>query len=126
MIDCFCSRTLQTLIGYVLHCRIHRNEPRFVFKCESTVCRQTFCTYAAFKGHFYRKHNVPARTVSANTGIVANFICAMSLCSDRFQTMQELIVHFKKTFSGGKICDMSSGWVTKHIYFEVIIYCSLV
>ncbi|KAK0145280.1 hypothetical protein N1851_015823 [Merluccius polli] len=105
MIHCrFCGRTLQTLRGYVLRCRIHRNEPRCVFKCEGTDCRQTFCTYASFKCHFYRKHNVPAPSVSANTGtaIISNFICAMSLCSDRFQTVHKLLVHLKNHLVEGR------------------------
>lgn len=102
MIDCrFCSRTSQTLRGYVLHCKVHRNEPRCVFKCESTDCRQTFCTYAAFKGHFYRKHNVPAPS-NTGTAIISNFICAMSLCSERFQTVQELLVHLKRHLVEGR------------------------
>lgn len=103
MVRCrFCGRTFQTLRGYVLHCRIHRNEPRCVFNCESTDCWQTFRTYASFKCHFYRKHNVPASSVSVNTAIISNFVCAVSLCSDRFQTVQELLVHLKKHLVEGR------------------------
>lgn len=102
MIKCrFCYRTFQTLKGYVLHCRVHRNEPRCVFKCESTDCRQTFCTYAAFRAHFYRKHNEPAPPLTG-TAIVSNFVCALSLCSNRFQTVQELLVHLKKHLVEGR------------------------
>ena len=89
----------------MLQCRIHRNEPRCVFKCESTDCRQTFCTYASFKCHFYRTHNVPVLSVSANTGtaIISNFIRAMSLCSDRFQAVHKLFVHLKNLVEGRSV-----------------------
>lgn len=83
----------------MLHCRIHRNEPRCVFRCESSSCRQTFCTYASFKCHFYRKHNVPTSPVR---GIMSDFVCAVSLCTEQFQTVQELVVHLKKHLVEGR------------------------
>lgn len=88
MVVCrFCNRYFASLKCYVLHCRIHRNEPRCVFKCESAGCKQTFCTYSAFKGHFYRKHNAPTHSVLSDCGtsaIIANFACAVPLCARQF------------------------------------------
>lgn len=102
MIVCrFCNRSLATLKGYVLHCRIHRNEPRCVFKCEFAGCKQTFCTYAAFKGHFYRRHgNEPA--LSGTSAIVSNLSCGVPLCSRRFQTVKELLSHLKEHLVEGR------------------------
>ena len=100
MITCrFCSKMLQTLKGYVLHCRVHRNEPQCFFKCVGTNCKPTFCTYTAFKAHFYRIHNVPAATARA---IVTDLKCAISLCARQFQTVKELISHLKDHIVEGR------------------------
>jgi len=100
MITCrFCSKTLQTLKGYVLHSRVHRNEPQCFFKCVGTNCKRTFCTYASFKAHFYRIHNVPAATARA---IVTDLKCAISLCARQFQTVKELISHLKDHIVEGR------------------------
>ncbi|KAK0152048.1 hypothetical protein N1851_006574 [Merluccius polli] len=87
MLTCnFCSKTLETLRGYVLHCKIHRNKPHPFFKCVSTDCKQTFCTYAAFKGHFYRVHNAPAPSVTAGAVF----------------SVKELISHLKEHIAEGR------------------------
>ena len=102
MIVCpFCSQTLQTLRGFVLHCRVHRNEPRCFFKCFGANCKRTFSTYAAFKAHFYRAHNVPVPSVTA-TAAVANLKCAISLCERQFHTVNELISHLKEHLLEGR------------------------
>lgn len=91
MITCtFCKKKLDTLRGYVLHCRVHRNEPRCIFKCVGANCRQTFATYSAFKGHFYRAHNAPQ---AAPTAVVADLKCAVSLCNRHFHMVKPLVSH---------------------------------
>lgn len=106
MVVCrFCYRHFASLKGYVLHCRIHRNEPRCVFKCESAGCKQTFCTYSAFKGHFYRKHNAPTLSVLSDCGtsaIIAKFACAVPLCARQFQAVKELLSHLKEHLVEGR------------------------
>lgn len=103
MVVCrFCNRTFASFKGYVLHCRIHRNEPRCVFKCEYAACTQTFCTYSAFRGHFYRHHNFPALAVCHKSPIVSNFACAIALCARQFQTVKELLSHLKEHFVEGR------------------------
>lgn len=101
MLPCaFCNKTLATLKGYVLHCRIHRNEPRCLFKCQAPNCRQTFTTYSAFRRHFYRVHNAP--TPGAVKAIVADMKCALSMCTRHFHTVKELASHLKDHISEGR------------------------
>nr|XP_054588695.1 uncharacterized protein LOC107374433 isoform X3 [Nothobranchius furzeri] len=97
----FCSKTLQSLRGYVLHCRVHRNEPNCLFKCLGTECKRTFCTYAAFKTHFYRVHNMLSHPESAKA-VVENLKCAISLCGRQSQTVQELVAHLKEHIMEGR------------------------
>lgn len=101
MITCrFCSKTLLTLRGYVLHCRVHRNEPRCFFQCVGVDCKRSFCTYAAFKAHFYRQHNVPEPPHSR--AVVTDLKCAISLCSRQFHTAKELVHHLKEHVVEGR------------------------
>ncbi len=89
MITCvFFKKKLVTLRGYVtlLHCKVHRNEPRCLFKSVGANCSQTFTTYSAFKGHFYRVHNAPQ---AAPIAVVADLKCAVSLCARRFHKASE-------------------------------------
>ena len=79
----FCEKKLYILRGYVLHCRVHRNEPRCPFKYVGANCSQTFTTYSAFKGHFYRVHNAPAPQV-APKAVVADLRWAVSLSASHF------------------------------------------
>nr|XP_046250889.1 uncharacterized protein LOC124062276 isoform X2 [Scatophagus argus] len=102
MLTChFCSKKLETLRGYVLHCKVHRNEPHPFFRCVGTDCKRTFCTYAAFKGHFYRVHNAPEPSITAGA-VVTDFKCAVSLCECKFDTVKELISHLKKHITEGQ------------------------
>ncbi len=90
MITCvFCKKKLVTLRGYVtlLHCKVHRNEPRCLFKSVGANCSQTFTTYSAFKGHFYRVHNAPQ---AAPIAVVADLKCAVSLCAAVFTRLQRM------------------------------------
>lgn len=52
-----CVENVPSVKAYVLHCKLHRNEPRRVFKCVETSCKQVFSGYTALKSHFYRHHN---------------------------------------------------------------------
>ncbi|XP_062268268.1 uncharacterized protein LOC133974641 [Platichthys flesus] len=98
MIPCsFCGQSLHTLKGYVLHCKLHRNEPCCLFKCIGDGCKQTFCRYGAFKAHFYRRHNIsaPARTASFTVNVTP-YECGMALCERKFQNNKDLIAHLKE------------------------------
>lgn len=102
MITCrFCSKTLETLRGYVLHCKVHRNEPHCLFKCVGANCKRTFCSYAAFKAHFYRDHNEHVPSVTAGA-IVTDIRCAISSCDQQFHTVKELICHLKEHIVEGR------------------------
>ncbi|XP_076745539.1 uncharacterized protein LOC143420875 [Maylandia zebra] len=102
MIICvFCKKVLVTLRGYVLHCRVHKNEPCCIFKCVGANCSQTFTTYSAFKGHFYRVHNAPALQATPKA-LVADLKCAVSLCARHFQTVKELVSHLNDHIAGGR------------------------
>lgn len=96
----FCSKAVESLRGYVLHCKVHRNEPRCIFSCVGTECKRTFCNYAAFKAHFYRAHNTTPSL--AATSVVSDFKCAVSLCARYFQTVRELISHLKEHIVEGR------------------------
>lgn len=85
----------------MLHCRVHRNEPRCLFKCADADCKRTFCTYAAFKAHFYRAHNESETSVTAGA-FVADFKCAISLCDQQFHTVKELTCHLKEHIVEGR------------------------
>lgn len=113
MITCvFCKKKLDTLRGYVLHCIVHRNEPRCLFKCVGANCSQTFTTYSAFKGHFYRVHNAPQ---AAPIAVVADLKCAVSLCARRFHTVKELVSHLNDHIGEGRSvsCPVSG---CKHVF----------
>ena len=102
MITCvFCRKILVTLRGYVLHCRVHRNEPRCLFKCVGANCSQTFTTYAAFKGHFYRVHNAPESQATPRA-VVADLKCAVSLCAGHFHAVKELVSHLNDHIGEGR------------------------
>lgn len=123
MITCvFCKKNLDTLRGYVLHCRVLRNEPRCLFKCVGANCSQTFTTYAAFKDHYYRVLNAPAPQ-AAPIAVVADLKCAISLCSRHFHTVKKLVSHLKDHIREDRSV-MSSKWLYDRVYKKVIIYFS--
>ena len=81
----------------MLHCRLHRNEPRCLFKCIGAGCKHTFNRYGAFKAHFYRRHNVPATAgIAVNTNVnVTAFKCMVALCTQQCSDGRALIAHLK-------------------------------
>lgn len=85
----------------MLHCKVHRNEPHCFFKCVGADCKRTFSTYAAFKAHFYRDHNVPSPSVTARA-VVTDLKCAIALCARQFHTVKELISHLKEHIVEGR------------------------
>lgn len=102
MLNCnFCGKSVRTLRGYVLHCKLHRNEPRCLFKCFGDGCKQTFCRYGAFKAHFYRRHNVVSANETVGTAITT-FKCVVALCERQCQDTQELIAHLKEHIVEGR------------------------
>lgn len=103
MFSCnFCGKSVKSLRGYVLHCKLHRNEPRCLFKCFAADCKQTFVTYASFKAHFYRKHNVSA-PVNVTVGTAAVAVkCAVALCERQCQDAKSLISHLKEHIVEGR------------------------
>lgn len=105
----FCGKSLKTLRGYVLHCKLHRNEPRCLFKCYGSGCSKTFFRYGAFKTHFYRKHNVPEVDVHVGA-VVGAYRCPVALCSYHSQTIKDLLGHLKKHIEEGhEVCCPVSG-----------------
>lgn len=85
----------------MLHCKLHRNVPHVVFKCVGANCKQTFCTYAAFKSHFYRVHNVSAPFLPASA-IVKDMKCIIPLCESQLHTVKDLISHLKQHIVEGR------------------------
>lgn len=115
MIPCvFCEKQTSTLKGYVLHCKVHRNEPRCMFKCVGANCGQTFTTYSAFKGHFYRLHNADTHQ-AVPKAVVADLKCAISLCDRHFHTVKELMSHLNDHIGEGRSvsCPVSG---CKHVF----------
>ncbi|XP_076875209.1 uncharacterized protein LOC143525314 isoform X2 [Brachyhypopomus gauderio] len=103
MFSCsFCSKPIKTLRGYVLHCKLHRNEPRCLFKCFGAGCKQTFCRYQAFKAHFYRRHNMSPANVTVMSDITA-FKCAVALCERQCKDIKDLIMHLKEHIMEGRV-----------------------
>lgn len=104
MVNCnFCGKSVRTLRGYVLHCKLHRNESRCLFKCFGEGCKQTFCRYGAFKAHFYRKHNVVSANANETVGTaVTTFKCAVALCENQCLDTKELLAHLKEHIVEGR------------------------
>lgn len=103
MLSCnFCGKSVKSLRAYVIHCKLHRNEPR-LFKCFAAECKQTFCTYASLKAHFYRKHNVNAPVNVAVGTDVMPIKCAMALCDRQCEDAKSLIAHLKDHIVEGRV-----------------------
>lgn len=81
----------------------------FVFiKMNPIVCSrvgsfrmQTFCTYSAFKAHFFRVHNVLAPSNTARA-VVTDLKCAISIFECQFQTLKELVSHLEEHIMEGQ------------------------
>lgn len=71
------------------------------YSMQGSECKRTFCSYAAFKTHFYRAHNVPAPFATA-TAVVSNFKCAILLCERQFHAVKELTSHLKEHLAEGR------------------------
>nr|XP_055048292.1 uncharacterized protein LOC129433654 [Misgurnus anguillicaudatus] len=101
MLNCnFCGKSVKTIRGYVLHCKLHRNEPHCLFKCCGAGCGRAFVRYGAFKAHFYRKHNVPAAPVSVRA-VVNTYRCPVALCEHQCQEIKDLLTHLKEHIAEG-------------------------
>ncbi|XP_023184309.1 uncharacterized protein LOC111606963 [Xiphophorus maculatus] len=97
----FCGNLAKTLRLYLLHCKLHRNEPRCLFKCAAAGCKDTFLRYEALKAHFYRKHNTSGPS-SVGT-VVTDFKCSLALCDHQCQTTKALIAHLKHHIVEGRV-----------------------
>nr|XP_055027253.1 uncharacterized protein LOC129416852 isoform X2 [Misgurnus anguillicaudatus]XP_055039674.1 uncharacterized protein LOC129427310 isoform X3 [Misgurnus anguillicaudatus] len=93
----FCSLTVHSLRDYVLHCRLHRNEPHAIFKCAAVDCKQSFSKYEAFKSHFYRGHNTYAHRVTDTA-----LICNVALCGRQCSDVPGLVAHLKNHMKEGR------------------------
>lgn len=102
MLTCnFCGKVVQSSRGYVLHCKLHRNEPRCFFRCIEAGCKQTYTRYGAFKAHFYRRHSAPTHVTGV--AVVSSFTCAMVMCERQCQNSKELIAHLKSHIVEGHV-----------------------
>lgn len=54
---CGAGANVQSVKACVLHCKLHGNEPRLIFKCIETSCKLVFSGYTALMPHFYRHHS---------------------------------------------------------------------
>lgn len=102
MFNCnFCGKAVQTLRGYELHCKLHRNEPHCLFKCLDANCKQSFTRSGAFKAHFYRRHSVAAPTTLA-VGGCTTYKCTVSMCERQLGDPKDIIAHFKEHIAEGR------------------------
>jgi len=95
-----CAETVKSVKAFVLHCKLHRNEPRCMFKCVAASCKQVCTGYAALKAHFYRHHNgMP--TVTLDTSLT-RLKCTVSLCERQCEGIKALVVHLKQHIAEGR------------------------
>lgn len=95
-----CGEDIQSVTAYVLHCKLHRNEPRRIFKCVGTSCKQVFWGYTALKLHFYRHHN-STPTVTQDVTLTP-LKCTVSLCERQCEGTKRLIAHLKEHIAEGR------------------------
>ncbi|KAK0156218.1 Zinc finger protein ZXDC [Merluccius polli] len=96
---CICGLALQSLKAYVLHCKLHRNEPGVVFKCVGLDCKRVFSRYPALKAHFYRSHT--GKTLLSH-GLSSDALkCTVSFCECRCDGVKGLVAHLKKHIEEG-------------------------
>lgn len=72
--------SVKSLGEYVLHCKLHWNEPRSLFKCIAAGCKHTFLKYGVFKAHFYQ------------TQCICSHVFTCALCEHQCQTAKPLII----------------------------------
>ncbi|XP_056623049.1 uncharacterized protein LOC130436430 isoform X1 [Triplophysa dalaica] len=102
MFSCqFCGISVQTLREHVLHIKLHRNEPRCVFKCAAIDCHESFRSHGAFKAHFYRKHNIDSRVATTHT--LAVLRCNISMCQHQCRDVKALLAHLKEHIAEGRV-----------------------
>lgn len=98
---CICGESVQSLKAYVVHCKLHRNEPRCIFKCVGIDCKQVFSGYASLKSHFYRHHNGTSSV--AQDMALETLKCAVSLCERQCDGVKELVAHLKEHIAEGRL-----------------------
>lgn len=100
MLTCqFCSKILQRLRGYVLHCKIHRNEPFPFFKCVGTDCKRTVCTYGSKVTIIVL---IMSRQPLLLQGPFLQILSVVFRCVDANITVKELIVNLKSNIAEGR------------------------
>lgn len=95
-----CGENVQSVKAYVLHCKLHRSEPRHFFKCVGTSCKQVFSGYTALKSHFYRHHN-STPTVTQDVTLTS-LKCTVSLCVRQCEGTKPLVAHLKEHIAEGR------------------------
>ena len=97
---CICGVSIHSQKAYVVHCKLHRNEPRCIFKCVAIGCKLFFSRYAAFKSHFYRHHNGASSAV--HDVALATLKCTVSPCETQCDGVKELVHHLKQHIVEGR------------------------
>ncbi|MED6240845.1 hypothetical protein ATANTOWER_029279, partial [Ataeniobius toweri] len=95
-----CAETVQSVKAFVLHCKLHRNEPRRMFKCVAASCKQVCTGYAALKAHFYH-HHYSMPTVALDT-CLTKLKCTVALCEWQCEGIKALVVHLKEHIVEGR------------------------
>ena len=95
----FLGLAVQTQRGYILHCRLHRNESHPIFKCVAVDCKQSFVKYEALKSHFCRRHSRNITVVLPDIVDTA-LSCSISLCGR--QDVQGLVAHVEDQIMEGR------------------------
>lgn len=103
---CICGEAVQTVKACVMHCKLHRNEPRCIFKCVGVGCKQVFSGYAALKSHFYRHHHGASSLARDNIMAFATLKCTVSLCEHQCDGVKELVAHLKEHIIQADIIQM--------------------
>lgn len=99
---CVCGESVQSLKAYVIHCKLHRNEPRCIFNCVENDCKQVFSGYAALKSHFYRHHSAAASVAPDHAMALAILKCTVALCERQCDGVRELVAHLKEHIAEGR------------------------
>lgn len=95
-----CAETVQSVKAFVVHCKLHRNEPRCMFKCVAASCKQVCTGYLALKAHFYRHHN-SMPTLTRDTTLTT-LKCTVSLCERQCMGVKSLVAHLNEHILEGR------------------------